>query len=479
MASANAACGPPSACHTGFAERIDHDRHRREKLRGAAYEPPSSGRPFPDVHRHWPEIRPARLLAPGHLRHRVLPIALRAPAEHEQVAARGGEVVLGAAVRRDPLVAAVPTPQQPRPARAERQDHDERVLGVAHVAVAMERLAVVAVSVPDEREAVEGHAVLRLDRALRLEQHGMRDRLPGAVSVRDARFLDPTLVAPEPARRPRHRVRERVVRLGRVDDPATRHVDPRAVVEPLALERDVAVDAGRAGLGAHLRQGTDCAGARGSEKRKTANVEHAIVVEIPKGSRNKYEMDHDSSAIWLDRTLFTAMQYPADYGFFPDTLAEDGDPLDALVLLPEPTFPGCHIMIRAVAVFWMSDEKGPDAKVLCVPAHDPRWDNVSDLPDVPEHLLHEIEHFFDYYKTIEPGKGSETRGWEGAAAAEAAIADAKQPFTAQCGRVRRRRAVPPRNCARASSSRGSARASASERRIGNHGSSLPQRTRPR
>ena len=139
--------------------------HRREKLRGAAYEPPSSGRPVPDVHRHWPEMRPTRLLAPGDLRHGVLPVALRAPAEHEQVAARGGEVVLGAAVRRDPLVAPVPPPQQPRPARAERQDHDERVLGVAHVAVAVERLAVVAVSVPDEREAVEGHAVLRLHRA--------------------------------------------------------------------------------------------------------------------------------------------------------------------------------------------------------------------------------------------------------------------------------------------------------------------------
>ena len=154
-------------------------------------------------------------------------------------------------------------------------------------------------------------------------------------------------------------------------------------------------------------------------------VEHAIVVEIPKGSRNKYEMDHDSSEIWLDRTLFTAMQYPADYGFFPDTLAEDGDPLDALVLLQEPTFPGCHIMVRAVAVFWMTDEMGPDAKVLCVPAHDPRWNDVNDLPDVPDHLLHEIEHFFDYYKTIEPGKGATTRGWEGAAAAEGAISDAK------------------------------------------------------
>ena len=84
-------------------------------------------------------------------------------------------------------------------------------------------------------------------------------------------------------------------------------------------------------------------------------------------------MDHESGKIWLDRMLFTAMQYPVDYGFFAGTLADDGDPLDALVLLQEPTFPGCHIMVRPVAVFWMSDEKGADAKVLCVPASDPRW----------------------------------------------------------------------------------------------------------
>jgi inorganic pyrophosphatase len=155
-----------------------------------------------------------------------------------------------------------------------------------------------------------------------------------------------------------------------------------------------------------------------------------MVVEIPKGSRNKYEMDHEDGAIWLDRTLFTAMQYPADYGFFPDTLGEDGDPLDALVLLQEPTFPGCHIMVRAIAVFWMTDEKGPDAKVLCVAAHDPRSRAMEDVHDVPEYVLSEIEHFFDYYKTIEPGKGATTRGWEGAAAAEAAIVDAKQRHSA-------------------------------------------------
>jgi inorganic pyrophosphatase len=155
-------------------------------------------------------------------------------------------------------------------------------------------------------------------------------------------------------------------------------------------------------------------------------AEHEMIVEIPKGSRNKYEMDHESSAIWLDRTLFTSMDYPADYGFFPHTLADDGDPLDALVLLTEPTFPGCHVMARAIAVFWMSDEKGDDAKVLCVPAHDERFALVRDLNDIDVHVRDEIEHFFEYYKTIEPGKLTETRGWEGAAQAEAAIVAAKE-----------------------------------------------------
>jgi inorganic pyrophosphatase len=157
-------------------------------------------------------------------------------------------------------------------------------------------------------------------------------------------------------------------------------------------------------------------------------AEHEVIVEIPRGSRNKYEMDHDTGAIWLDRMLFTSMQYPADYGFFPHTLADDGDPLDALVLLTDPTFPGCHVMARAVAVFWMSDEKGADAKVLCVPAHDRRWDEIRDVGDVDEHLLHEIEHFFEFYKTIEPGKLTTTRGWQGANVAEEAIVSAKEGF---------------------------------------------------
>jgi inorganic pyrophosphatase len=160
----------------------------------------------------------------------------------------------------------------------------------------------------------------------------------------------------------------------------------------------------------------------------SARQVHEVVVEIPKGSRNKYEMDHESGLVWLDRTLFTSMQYPGDYGFFPDTLADDGDPLDALVLLAEPTFPGCHVMVRPVAVFWMEDEKGDDAKVLCVPATDPRWVTIHDLADIDAHLLAEVEHFFEFYKTIEPGKGTNTRGWEGAAAASRAITAAKAAY---------------------------------------------------
>lgn len=157
-------------------------------------------------------------------------------------------------------------------------------------------------------------------------------------------------------------------------------------------------------------------------------AEHEVVIEIPKGSRNKYEVDHDTHTIWLDRTLFTAMQYPADYGYFPNTLARDGDPLDALVLLPEPTFPGCHVMVRAVAVFLMSDEKGPDEKVLCVPAHDPRWEDVRDVDDVLVYLRSEIAHFFDFYKTIEPGSGTTTAGWADAASAATVIGDARARY---------------------------------------------------
>ncbi len=142
-----------------------------------------------------------------------------------------------------------------------------------------------------------------------------------------------------------------------------------------------------------------------------------VVVEIPRGSRNKYEIDHATGVIRLDRRLFSATVYPADYGFIPDTLGEDDDPLDALVLLDDPTFPGCWVTARPVGVLWMEDEAGPDAKIICVPAGDVRWDHVEDLSQLPDHLVAEIVHFFDVYKDLEPGKSMTTRGSEGADAA--------------------------------------------------------------
>jgi inorganic pyrophosphatase len=126
-----------------------------------------------------------------------------------------------------------------------------------------------------------------------------------------------------------------------------------------------------------------------------------VVVEIPKGSRNKYEVDHDSGAIYLDRMLFTSMQYPADYGFIEGTLGSDGDPLDALVFVGESTFPGCRIRVRPVGMFLMTDEKGEDEKILCVPLRDPMWSQVQDLDGLPLPLLNEIEHFFQVYKNLE------------------------------------------------------------------------------
>ncbi|HYY43618.1 MAG TPA: inorganic diphosphatase [Actinomycetota bacterium] len=135
-----------------------------------------------------------------------------------------------------------------------------------------------------------------------------------------------------------------------------------------------------------------------------------VFVEIPKGSRNKYEYDHERGVMRLDRRLFSATTYPADYGFIPETLAEDKDPLDALVLCDDPTFPGCLVRARPLGIFWMQDEKGNDAKILCVPAGDPVWEPYRTLDDLTPALVAEIEHFFDVYKMLEPEKSSSTLG---------------------------------------------------------------------
>ena len=137
---------------------------------------------------------------------------------------------------------------------------------------------------------------------------------------------------------------------------------------------------------------------------------HAYI-EIPRGSRNKYELDKETGLLRLDRLLYSSVHYPGDYGFVPQTLADDGDPLDVLVLTTEPTFPGCLILVRPIGVFSMSDEKGRDEKVLCVPLADPHRRQVRGLNDLPPHLLDEIHHFFAVYKELE-GISTTTEGWE-------------------------------------------------------------------
>ena len=146
-----------------------------------------------------------------------------------------------------------------------------------------------------------------------------------------------------------------------------------------------------------------------------------VTIEIPKGQRNKYEVDHVSGRIRLDRMLFTSTRYPADYGFIEDTLGQDGDPLDALVLLDEPTFPGCLIRCRAIGMYRMRDEAGRDDKVLCVPANDPRLEHLRDIIHVPEFDKLEIQHFFTVYKDLEPGKSVEGASWVGRSEAEAEV----------------------------------------------------------
>jgi inorganic pyrophosphatase len=155
-------------------------------------------------------------------------------------------------------------------------------------------------------------------------------------------------------------------------------------------------------------------------------VEFDVLVEIPRGSRNKYEVDHESGRIRLDRMLFTATRYPNDYGYVEGTLGEDGDPLDAMVILDEPTFPGCLIRCRAIGMFRMTDEAGGDDKVLCVVAGDPRADHLQDIEDMPEFDRLEVQHFFEVYKDLEPGKSVEGATWTGRAEAEAEIEESRK-----------------------------------------------------
>ncbi|MCL4380407.1 inorganic diphosphatase [Candidatus Dependentiae bacterium] len=152
-----------------------------------------------------------------------------------------------------------------------------------------------------------------------------------------------------------------------------------------------------------------------------------VMIEIPKGCRNKYEYDDKTGKMRLDRVIFSPVQYPADYGFIPETLAEDGDPLDVLVLIWEPTFPGCLVSVRPVGILNMSDEKGTDQKILCVPLADPFWNHVHALNDVPTHLLREIEYFFTIYKTLE-NKQTTIDGWQDEQAAINVIAQSQQRF---------------------------------------------------
>ena len=135
-----------------------------------------------------------------------------------------------------------------------------------------------------------------------------------------------------------------------------------------------------------------------------------VLIEIPKGSRNKYEYDFTLHKIRFDRTLFSSMMYPGDYGFVPETLALDQDPLDVLVMCTEPTYPMVVVEVKPIGVFHMADEKGPDEKIICVPVSDPIWNQKNDLADINPHRLKEIEHFFQVYKDLEKKK-VDVGGW--------------------------------------------------------------------
>jgi inorganic pyrophosphatase len=164
------------------------------------------------------------------------------------------------------------------------------------------------------------------------------------------------------------------------------------------------------------------------EREEASRVELSCFVEVPKGSRNKYEYDEERGVIRLDRHLFSSAVFPTDYGFIEGTSTDDGRHLDALVLVSEPTFPGCRIQVRPIGIFQMRDEAGVDDKVLCVPLHDPEWRDVRELEDVSPRLREEIEHFFAIYKDLETERVTAIEGWADRAAAEREIEEAQRRF---------------------------------------------------
>jgi inorganic pyrophosphatase len=152
-----------------------------------------------------------------------------------------------------------------------------------------------------------------------------------------------------------------------------------------------------------------------------------VIVEIPQGSRNKFEFDKETGAIRLDRVLYSSIHYPGDYGLIPQTYYDDGDPLDILVMVNEPTFPSCIIQARPIGLFRMTDRDQPDDKILAVPATDPLFRDYNNITDIPQHFLHEVAHFFAVYKDLE-GISVKTIGWEGAAQAKKRIIYAASLF---------------------------------------------------
>jgi inorganic pyrophosphatase len=159
------------------------------------------------------------------------------------------------------------------------------------------------------------------------------------------------------------------------------------------------------------------------------------VVETPKGSRNKYEFDPDIGAITLDRFLSSSVVYPTDYGYVPETLALDGDALDVLICVSEPTFPGCTVLCRTIGLFDMEDEHGIDSKLLCVPCADPGWNTLRRLDDLPGQLRAEITHFFAIYKELEAGRESKVKGWRDLDAALRELEESRERYAAQHARV--------------------------------------------